>query len=346
MTKKKAVKKSIADPDLEDEGGVAIYTGQERVHEDYHDEDFKGFGSDSDDEEKDGGAVLSKDHTAELLKGFESSSEDDDEAVAEIAEAEVDGASPRLVPTLPQSAQAAVSKTKKSKSNDNDPPIVLYVGRISHGFFEHQMRAYFSQFGDINHLRLGHNRKTGASKHFGFVEFTSGEVGRIVQRTMQGYIMFGHILQIKEVPQSKLDEYKAKGIDIWKGEGRRYKPVPHRAFQKKALDTASRDRWAKRIEKETTRRNEKAEKLKKLGYDFEMPEIKGVDTVPVLEPRSAVKVEKIIKADKGSVEEQPPSQKVERKPSSLGDDDTPDTKKVMKTKRASGNGNVPVVAVA
>ena len=36
---------------------------------------------------------------------------------------------------------------------------VVYVGRIPHGFYEDQMRKFFSQFGDIQNLRLSRNRK-------------------------------------------------------------------------------------------------------------------------------------------------------------------------------------------
>jgi nucleolar protein 15 len=36
---------------------------------------------------------------------------------------------------------------------------VLFVGRVPHGFYEDQMRAYFSQFGDVTRLRLSRNKR-------------------------------------------------------------------------------------------------------------------------------------------------------------------------------------------
>lgn len=36
---------------------------------------------------------------------------------------------------------------------------VIYLGRIPHGFYEDQMRDYFSQFGEITRLRLSRNKK-------------------------------------------------------------------------------------------------------------------------------------------------------------------------------------------
>jgi hypothetical protein len=38
---------------------------------------------------------------------------------------------------------------------------VLYLGRIPHGFYEDEMKAYFEQFGDVSRLRLARNKKVG-----------------------------------------------------------------------------------------------------------------------------------------------------------------------------------------
>ena len=38
-------------------------------------------------------------------------------------------------------------------------PGVLYVGHIPHGFYEHEMRGFFSQFGTVNRLRLSRSKK-------------------------------------------------------------------------------------------------------------------------------------------------------------------------------------------
>ena len=36
---------------------------------------------------------------------------------------------------------------------------IIYLGRIPHGFYEDQLRAYFSQFGTITRLRVSRNKK-------------------------------------------------------------------------------------------------------------------------------------------------------------------------------------------
>jgi nucleolar protein 15 len=41
----------------------------------------------------------------------------------------------------------------------DDQKGTLYLGRIPHGFYEEQIKEYFSQFGDVTRLRLARNRK-------------------------------------------------------------------------------------------------------------------------------------------------------------------------------------------
>ena len=40
----------------------------------------------------------------------------------------------------------------------DERPKVLYIGHVPHGFYEQQMRGYFSQFGEVTRLRLSRNK--------------------------------------------------------------------------------------------------------------------------------------------------------------------------------------------
>lgn len=138
------------------------------------------------------------------------------------------------------------------------------------------MRAYFSQFGDISRLRLSRNRTTGKSKHYAFIEFTSSSVAKVVAATMQNYLMFGHILKCMYIPKDKVH------ADMWKGANRRFKKTPWNQIEKRRLDAGkSRDGWSKAISKENSKRTKKAEKMKALGYEYEIPKLKSVEEVPV-----------------------------------------------------------------
>jgi len=80
---------------------------------------------------------------------------------------------------------------------------VVYLGHIPHGFFEKQMREFFSQFGTVTNLRLGRSRKTGGSRGFAFIEFKFLEVAKIVAETMNNYLMFNKLMKASLMPQEK-----------------------------------------------------------------------------------------------------------------------------------------------
>lgn len=143
------------------------------------------------------------------------------------------------------------------------------------------MRAYFSQFGEITRLRLSRNRLTGRSKHYAFVEFASVSVAKIVAETMDNYLMYSHILKCKYVPSEQLHP------DVWKGANRRFKRTPWNRIEKKRLEKGkSREQWTKRIDQEQRKRQAKADKLKALGYEIDLPQLKSVDDVPVQDPKA------------------------------------------------------------
>ena len=55
----------------------------------------------------------------------------------------------------------------------------VYISHVPHGFYEKQMRAFFSQFGTVTNLRLGRSKKTGKSRGYAFVEFKYMEVAKV-----------------------------------------------------------------------------------------------------------------------------------------------------------------------
>lgn len=138
------------------------------------------------------------------------------------------------------------------------------------------MKKYFSQFGKVNQLRLSRNKKTGASKHYAFVEFQSQEVADIVARTMNNYLLFGHVLKVHLIPTDQVHP------DLFKGAKQRFKVDPRN--KKAGLEMergAERSQWEKRVANENKRRDTKAKELKDIfDYEFEAPTLKTVDSVP------------------------------------------------------------------
>lgn len=140
------------------------------------------------------------------------------------------------------------------------------------------MKKYFSQFGKVTRLRLSRNKKTGASKHYAFVEFASAEVADIVARTMDNYLMFGHILKCKLIPAEQVH------ADLFKGANQRFKIDPRN--KKAGLEMergVPRAQWEKRVVRESHRRSKRADQLKEMfDYEYNASELKSVDHVPKL----------------------------------------------------------------
>ncbi|KAL9018803.1 MAG: hypothetical protein Q9185_003889 [Variospora sp. 1 TL-2023] len=178
-----------------------------------------------------------------------------------------------VLPQLPTDKKDLTQKLEAAKDESKDGPGVIYVGRIPHGFYEPQMRAYFSQFGPLLRLRLSRNRTTGASKHYAFLEFASAAVAAIVADTMDNYLIFGHILKVRVVPREQVHE------NLWKGAGKRFKRVPWARIEGRKLERGvGREQWGKRVEAERKRREKKGEKAREeMGYALDGPGVKGVE---------------------------------------------------------------------
>eukprot|EP00899_Mesostigma_viride_P023514 jgi/Mesvir1/4347/Mv02431-RA.1 len=130
---------------------------------------------------------------------------------------------------------AAVGKGKGSGKVERAR--VVYVGRIPHGFYEEQMRGFFSQFGTILNLRLSRNKKTGNSKHYAFIEFENPDVAAIAADAMNNYLMFSKMLQVRLVPPSQVHPRLFKNANRpfkkidWVGQARAQREQPRTPAQ-------------------------------------------------------------------------------------------------------------------
>ncbi|KAH8685550.1 hypothetical protein BGZ60DRAFT_426039 [Tricladium varicosporioides] len=214
-------------------------------------------------EEDDNGSEVD-DQTEALLKGFESDGDEEDDTNEEGLPAGQE------VPKVELSKKDKKKLQKAAEEAAGDKPGVVYVGRIPHGFYENEMKEYFKQFGTILKLRLSRNRKTGASRHFAFIQFESATVADIVSKTMDNYLLFGHLLKVKIVPDEQVPE------ELFKGANRRFKKVPWNKLEgRKLKQGATEEVWERRIEQQEAKRSKKAAALKEIGYEFEAPKIKS-----------------------------------------------------------------------
>lgn len=139
---------------------------------------------------------------------------------------------------------------KKQEKSQSDYSSIIFVSRLPHGFQEKELSKYFSQFGDLKDARLARNKKSGNSRHYGFVEFANKDDAKVAQETMNNYLIMGHLMQVRLLPKGskveKLYRYKQK------------------AFQETPIK-----RSAEELKERARKRHEqRVEKLKKAGIDF------------------------------------------------------------------------------
>ncbi|PWN30887.1 RNA-binding domain-containing protein, partial [Jaminaea rosea] len=140
---------------------------------------------------------------------------------------------------------------------------VLYVGHLPKHFTETPLRSYLSQFGTITRLRLSRNKKTGASKHYAFVEFADEEVARIVQETMDNYLIMGQLLRVKPLSRDQIHP------KMWVGANRTFRKIPAGRRAREQHDGAKSVEGKQRAETKLLERQErKRAALKEAGIDY------------------------------------------------------------------------------
>jgi len=196
------------------------------------------------------------------LHGF--STDDDDSSDEELIVE--DGIDVGKLPTVAKDDATVQKKLERAQRQQKHDKGVVSIGRLPHGFYEDQLKAYFSQFGEILRLRVSRNKKTGKSKHYAFLEFDSSSVAEIVAETMDNYLLMGHILKCKVIPKDEVHP------QLWVGANRKWRPVPRdriaRVQHNKPRTEGSIQRAEKRLMK---RQEERKRKLAEVGikYDFD-----------------------------------------------------------------------------
>lgn len=119
--------------------------------------------------------------------------------------------------------------SKQIIKEDKTKTGTLYIGHLPDGFYEPQMKKFFSQFGRVTRLRCSRSIKNAKSKGYGFIEFADVEVAKIVAQTMHKYLLFGKNLVCHLMDKDKVHKR------LWDCSKN------FRNFQPKRLDLAKKD---------------------------------------------------------------------------------------------------------
>lgn len=75
--------------------------------------------------------------------------------------------------------------------------VTLYVGNLAWSLTEDELVDAFATVADIQAVRIIHDRETGRSRGFGFVEVNEGDADKVV-RDMNGYELRGRKLIVNQ----------------------------------------------------------------------------------------------------------------------------------------------------
>jgi len=80
----------------------------------------------------------------------------------------------------------------------------IYVGNLSFGMSEDELRAAFGAFGEVSSVKILMDRETGRSRGFGFVEMPNQSEGETAIAQLNGKDVGGRALRINEArPQEQ-----------------------------------------------------------------------------------------------------------------------------------------------
>lgn len=77
----------------------------------------------------------------------------------------------------------------------------LFVGNISYTLQEEELKEKFDQFGTVQSCRIIHDRETGRSRGFGFVEMSSREESEAAIAGLHGQDFGGRSIVVNEARQ-------------------------------------------------------------------------------------------------------------------------------------------------
>jgi len=238
----------------EDSEGEWSFSGEESEEDDEDGGDEEDQENGKDQEQKEGGKGASKWQVAQDDEG----AEDDDFASNQLEIA--------LDPKTKKMLDSKIANFNKKENKAQEKRGVIYLGRIPHGFYERQMRAFFNQFGKVTRLRLSRSKKTGNSKYYAFIEFEYEEVAKIVAETMHNYLLFDHILKCYVLAEDKIHP------NMFKGANKKFATIDWKKIeQKRRTQPQSTAKIVSRINNLKKNEKKKREKLKNLGIDYEFP---------------------------------------------------------------------------
>ena len=119
----------------------------------------------------------------------------------------------------------------------------------------------------MSKIRISRNKKTGKSKHYGFLEFQNPGVAKVVADAMDGYMFFGQKLQ------SRVMNRKEVHPQLFKGANRVFKKVPWKKLEvERHNKEVDEETAAKRTKTAVKRDQARKDRIKDAGIEYDFPD--------------------------------------------------------------------------
>lgn len=176
--------------------------------------------------------------------------------------------------------QPLILSNRNNKRSPKKPTVernekgIIYVKHLPHGFFENQLRTFFSQFGDVTRVHVARSKKTLRSRGYAYVEFRYREVAQIASEAMNNYLMFGKLLKTgllpagaKRIPRKYEKAYDANGNET----------TTYKLWLKKTVTKSNARVTKTKVVNRNLRALGKLKRLKKkyheLGVDYDIDDV-------------------------------------------------------------------------
>lgn len=98
----------------------------------------------------------------------------------------------------------------------------MYVGNIPYNATEEDLKGLFSEYGEIESLKIIQDQFTDRSKGFGFIEMVNDEDAKKAIAALNGKDFMGKSLNVAEArPQQKRQGFNSRGSGFGGGGGGR-----------------------------------------------------------------------------------------------------------------------------
>ncbi|CAL5226161.1 g8985 [Coccomyxa viridis] len=159
---------------------------------------------------------------------------------------------------------STAAQPSTSGKEDEQPSRVLYIGHLPHGFYEEQIKGFFSQFGNVTNVRVSRNKKTGKAKHYAFLEFQYADVAATAAEAMHDYMLFTQKLVVRVVPSKEVHK------DLWKGSNRKFSKIPwHKIEVQRHNAERTPEQQQQRLERALRRDKQRQKRILDAGIEYD-----------------------------------------------------------------------------